>query len=42
MALLSQESWQEAQEISRNVEYVELAALSNFQSALAEGMRIGV
>ncbi len=42
MALLSQESWQEAQEISRNVEYVELAALSDFQSALAEGMRIGV
>ncbi len=41
MALLSQESWREAEEISRNVEYVELAASPDFQDALAEGMRIG-
>ncbi len=42
MALVSQESWREAEKISRNVEYVELAAFPNFQDALTRGMRIGV
>ena len=42
MALVSQESWREAEEISRNVEYIELAVFPNFQDTMAEGMRIGV
>ena len=42
MALVSQESWREAEEISRNLEYVELAVFPNFQDALTRGMRIGV
>ncbi len=42
MALVSQESWREAEEISRNLEYIELAAFPNFQDALTRGMRIGV
>ena len=42
MALVSQECWREAEKISRNIEYVELAAFPNFQDALTRGMRIGV
>jgi len=42
MALVSQASWREAEKISQNVEYVELAAFPNFQDALTRGMRIGV
>jgi len=42
MALVSQESWREAEEISRNVEYIELAVFPNFQDTMAEGMIIGV
>lgn len=42
MALVSQESWREAEEISRKVEYIELAVFPNFQDTMAEGMRIGV
>ena len=42
MALVSQESWREAEEISRKVEYIELAVFPNFQDTMAEGMIIGV
>ena len=42
MALVSQESWRQAEEISRTVDYIELAVFPNFQDALTKGMRIGV
>jgi len=42
MALVSQESWREAEKISWNVDYVELATFPNFQDALIRGMKIGV